>query len=171
MIPRLAKSEPAAGLTIEDLHERMVAFGENCFSLKGAAPFIWAIWDGNYLLWVETPWEDEDEKYLSVAFIKRLMGVADAKMYSFMHEAWAKTVSAGEMRGNRQVKDMPGREDVLMIHTHSIDGGFLGTRFKVTIRESGPNFLGVRDDESLKGMKNAEGTMFNLFRQMGVETA
>jgi len=169
MNPQLKKSEIAMDLTLRDLHEKMVAFGEDIFGRKGEAPSLWLIWDGAHLMWVETLWEDEEEKYLSVAFMKRLMQVCHAKMYSFMSEAWAVSLTSEEFasRGNRQVCEMPGREDVLMIHSHHIDGSYLSSRYKVTIRQpKGPNFLGPRDDETYRAATNVSGDMFNLFAQI-----
>jgi hypothetical protein len=169
MIPQLKQSEIAVGLTLADLHEKMVAFGEDQFARKGAAPFLWLIWDGAHLLWIDTPWEDEEEKYLSVSFIKRLMQVCGARMYSFMSEAWEAKVTASEVasHGNRRASEIPGREDILMIHSHHIDGSYLGTRYKVTIRRpQGPNFLGPRDDQSLTGASNVGGDIFDLFSQI-----
>ena len=178
MIPRLVKSEFVGELTLEQLHEKMVAHGEHCFSMKGQAPFLWMIWDGSHLLWIETPWEDDREKAISVEFIKRLMRVANARMYSFMTEAWIVMLDKDEakqrdsMRHKPQIKDMPGRDDVLTIYSHSVDGGFIGTRYKVTIRRPvGPNFLGPRDDETLRGYAQAEGRVFDLFKQMGMQAA
>lgn len=175
MIPRLVKSEFVGDLTLEQLHEKMVAHGEHCFSMKGEAPFLWMIWDGSHLLWIETPWEDDREKAISVEFIKRLMRVANARMYSFMTEAWIKRFSKEEAKDYdrskdpRSVSEMPGREDILTIYSHSVDGGYIGTRYKVTIRRPiGPNFLGPRDDETMRHYAQAEGRVFDLFKQMGM---
>jgi hypothetical protein len=175
MIPRLAKSEFVGDLTLEQLHEKMVAHGEYCFSMKGEAPFLWMIWDGSHLLWIETLWEDDREKAISVEFIKRLLRVSNARMYSFMSEMWMKSLTKEEAKGydrakdRRSVSEMPGRDDVLMIYSHSIDGGFIGTRYKVTIRRPiGPNFLGPRDDETMRSYAHAEGRVFDLFKQMGM---
>jgi len=169
MKPRLIKTEAAIGMTLDDLHNLVCAFGENEFAQQGAAPFMWVIQKGNNLAWLETPWENDPEKYASTEFIRAMLKELNADRYSFMTEAWV-AVENYEKGGKLPTRDIvppsqrPAneRDDVLMIYSFERSGKYQMTRYKVTIRAHGQNYLGPRCDEP--PTDQAGGEMWNLFQ-------
>jgi hypothetical protein len=166
--PRVFKQEFLPGLTRADLHEMMVAYGMLEFERRGAAPFMWIIKNGPHVYWIETPWENDAEKHVSTTLMRRLMQKMEAEAYSFMSEAWAavetrKTDSEPDPSDFTPPSQRPKneRDDILMIYSFDKDGGFNATRFLVTIRDNGRNFLGPRDDNSFTGAIPS-GNMWNL---------
>ncbi|MGO8241283.1 hypothetical protein ELH77_19150 [Rhizobium ruizarguesonis] len=167
MQPRLFKQEFLPGITRADLHEMMVAYGMLEFERRGAAPFMWIIKSGPHLKWIETPWENDFEKNLQTSFIRTLMQKMEAEAYSFMTEAWVAVetatpdgkVPADAIAPSQRPKNE--RDDVLVIYTFDKHGGFDVTRFLVTLRDNGRNYLGPRDDESMTGAMPS-GRMWNL---------
>jgi len=162
-----------AFLSREALHERMVAFAEAEFDRRGQCPFIWAIYDGERIVWIETPWANEAEKYASVRLVRTFIRENGARAYSQAVEAW---VSMYNVKKDGKPEDdgfvMPSqrpeneRDDVLLISTYHRRGAWQATRYKVTVRKQGYNFLGPRDDQTFAPGEGVElqGLMFNLFR-------
>ncbi|NEI52698.1 hypothetical protein GR217_34330 [Rhizobium leguminosarum] len=169
MQPRVFKQEHLPGLTRADLHEMMVAYGMLEFERRGAAPFMWIIKNGPHVYWIETPWQNDAEKEASTDILRNLMQKMNAEAYSFMTEAWVAVETAtpdGKFPADvvppsRRLKNE--RDDVLIIHTFDADGGFDSTRFLVTIRDNGRNYLGPRVDEGALGMVPS-GRMWNLLK-------
>lgn len=87
--------------------------------------------------------------------------------YSIIIEAFIAKVDRDTDLGSiGPLADLPKnqRDEVLLIQTFDRDGGFDGTRFLVTVRRPiGPNFLGPRDDETLRGMQMT-GRLGNLLK-------
>lgn len=167
MGPRVHKTEFVPGVSRPDLHEMAVAYAMREFAVKGEAPFMWIIAAGPNLMWIETPWRDEREKELFVRTIRGAMQELGARAYSFITEAWMATYSDKDPKPgepgflNPSERPESQRDDVLMITTYDDAGAYDATRFLVTIRERGLNFLGPRDDQSLRDHQMT-GRMFNL---------
>jgi hypothetical protein len=166
--PRVFKQEHLPGITRADLHEMNVAYGMLEFDRRGAAPFMWIIKTGPNVRWIETPWENDYEKQASTNIMRDLMQETNAEAYSFMTEAWV-AVETGS-RDEVMKKAIPPsrrpkneRDDVLMIHTFDTDGAFNATRFLVTIRDNGRNYLGPRDDITDMEMVPS-GRLWNLLK-------
>lgn len=166
MQPRVFKQEFLPGLTRADIHEMMVAYGMLEFERRGAAPFMWILKNGPHIYWIETPWENDAEKQVTTSVMHKLMHAMKADMYSFMTEAWA-AVETREAATDEFDFTPPSqrpkneRDDVLMIYTFDKDSGFNATRFLVTIRDNGRNYLGPRDDDSFTGAVPS-GNLWNL---------
>ena len=165
--PRLLKSD---GLTRPisraDLHELAVVYATELFARKGSVPATWLIAGGNRVVWVETPWEGDDEKSMSVAAITVAMKTVGAHAYSSIVEAWIATVpedrpELAEVAPRH--RDPKERDDILLVTTFDRKGAFNASRFLVTVRRHGPNFLGPRDDETFGGEHRMRGRMWNLF--------
>lgn len=167
MQPRVFKQEHLPGLTRADLHEMMVAYGMLEFERRGEAPFMWIIKNGPHIYWIETPWQNDVEKEASTHILRNLMQKMNAEAYSFMTEAWVAvyTGTLEEAQAARPPSDLPKneRDDVLLISTFDKGGGFDSTRFLVTIRDNGRNYLGPRVDEGAVGMVPS-GRMWNLLK-------
>jgi hypothetical protein len=166
--PRVFKQEFLPGLARADLHEMMVAYGMLEFDRRGAAPFMWIIKNGPHVYWIETPWENDAEKHASTSLMRLLMQKMEAEAYSFMTEAWVAVETREAVTDEFPTDFTPPserpkneRDDVLMIYTCDKDGGFNATRFLVTVRDNGRNYLGPRDDDSLTGA-TPSGNMWNL---------
>lgn len=166
MGPKVHKTEFVPGVSRQDLHEMAVAYAMREFEVKGEAPCMWILAVGPNLMWIETPWRNDREKDLYVMTIRGAMKELGARAYAFITEAWMASYSTKpdeNSPGFRMPSELPEneRDDVLMISTYDAAGEYNATRFKVTIRERGLNYLGPRDDQSLMEYKMA-GRMFNL---------
>ncbi len=169
MKPRIFRFDHLAPVTptCEQLHEMAVAFAIEEFARKGAAPFMWLIAAGTHIVWLETSWDDDREKRASVLFVRQTLRAIGAHTYTQISEAWTANLSEEEFKehraANRSVSDLPPdkRDDVLFVQSSSRDGRHLFTRFLVTVRSRGLNFLGPRIDEVWD--RPPVGQMFNLF--------
>lgn len=168
MQPRVFKQEFLPGLTRADIHEMMVAYGMLEFERRGTAPFMWILKNGPHIYWIDTPWENETEKQVTTSVMHRLMRAMKADMYSFMTEAWVAVETRAAVTDEFPTDFTPPsqrpkneRDDVLMIYTFDKEGGFSASRFLVTIRDNGRNYLGPRDDDSVAGAIPS-GNLWNL---------
>lgn len=160
-----------AFLSREALHEKAIAFAEAEFDRRGKCPFVWALHIGDDLVWIETPWDSNREKVASVRMIRAMIKEYQARAYSHCVEAWvaAYKVAKDGVTPEKMPSEMPKdqRDDVLLVSTFDKNGGSNTTRYKVTVREHGYNFLGPRDDESFRedGGVQFSGLLFNLYRE------
>jgi len=167
--PRVFKQEHLPGITRADLHEIMVAYGMLEFERRGTAPIMWILKNGPHAYWIETPWQSEVEKEASTQILQSLMQKMGAEAYSFMTEAYVAVERAtpdGKLPADVVMpsqRPKNERDDVLMIHTFDTEGGFDATRFLVTIRDNGRNYLGPRDDMTDRDMVPS-GRMWNLLK-------
>lgn len=165
--PRIYRRTPASRTPFEALHEMAISFAEEEFGRKGQIPFLWLLDLDDEILWIETPWENDAEKDAMVRLMRILLRESKARAYSNMIEAWmAKATTLPKDDPNFVMpSDRPKseRDDVLMVNSHSRNGDQFQTRYLVTIRKHGPNFLGPRIDEDFKN-GIMEGRMFNLLR-------
>lgn len=137
-----------------------VAYATKEFERKGQVPAMWIIAAGPNIMWVETRWENDREKELSVRAIRGAMKELGARAYSFVTEAWVASYpidDPGTVPPSQRPKNE--RDDVLMVTTFDSEGEYDATRFLVTIGPRGPNLLGPRDDLSTGRL---EGRMYNL---------
>jgi hypothetical protein len=179
MRPYLYKTETLpAVIDLAGLHEIACRFGEECFHNKGEAPFMWIMVCGDKLCWMETPWEDDAEKNASVLIIRKMMDVLNITAYTFITEAWVSTtdgMSKDEIKAHvdfvseHGVSALPisSRDDVLMITSFDKDGGYLMSRYLVTLRQHGLNFLGPRVDIS-EYSDRVTGRMWNLLKRKSI---
>lgn len=167
-VPSIYQITRAGSGTVQDLHETAITFAENQFALKGQVPFLWLIDTGEDILWMETPWENESEKDASIKILRVVLRETNARAYAQMVEAWVATETYDPK--NPKKKFVPpserakdARDDVLMVTSYDADGKMLMTRYLVTVRNHGPNFLGPRVDiGSDEGL--FEGRMFGLLK-------
>ena len=164
--PRVFKFDHLAPLVVTRtlLHETAIRFAEEEFARKGEAPFMWLLGCGSRIVWVETPWENDNEKYASVRAIRRMIDGLQCDCYAHMSEAWVATGALlpkdeDYVQPSQRPKDE--RDDVLFVASRDRKGESMFTRYLVTIRRHGLNFLGPRIDED-HGF--AGGIMGNLFR-------
>ena len=155
-MPRLVKSVELPQLSRSDLHEMAVEHMTAQFDRWGEVTATWLVALGSHVAWFETPWQDAEEKDLHVECMRCLMRALGAHAYTFASEMWAsKKVDGPELLP--QLRDY-----VLIVATYDRYGGFDGTRFLVTVRQPvGPNFLGPRDDDTLRGT-NIAGSIWNV---------
>jgi len=167
MLPELWQTENHHGITPHELHEKLVAFAEKEFDLRGNVPFLFVIDDGSHLIWVKTLWSNDFEKMVSTKFVRKLLEVSNARAYSHLVEAWVATEKAGPDGQFPENHVRPGdrpaneRDDVMMVTTQIRGGDHLITRYLVTVREP-QNRRGVRVDVD-PGEGKYAGFMWNLF--------
>ena len=147
MQPALFRSDSLAPVraTRAMLHEMAATFAEEQFALKGHAPFMWLLGIGPRVVWIETDWDDDGEKEASVAFIRKTAQVLGADCYAFITEAWVAVYKDVPRRDQPRPGDLPKdqRDDILMVL--SMDRSeHKSSRWLVTERRHGPNFLGPR---------------------------
>ena len=132
--------------TREMLHEMAATFAEEQFALKGHAPFMWLLGCGTHITWIETDWEDDDEKERSVAMIRKLAYRTRADCYAFISEAWVSVYKGPVLpRDHPRPSEMPKhlRDDIMFVLSVDRDE-HKTSRWLVTERRNGPNFLGPR---------------------------
>ena len=150
--PALFRSDSLAPVraTRPMLHEMAAKFAEEQFAEQGSAPFMWLLGCGSRIVWVETDWEDDNEKDASLQFIRKLARQLRADCYAMMAEAWVSVTPRAEFeRGTRvppSERPKAERDDILMVL--SVDHNENKTsRWLVTERRHGLNFLGPRVDQ------------------------
>lgn len=163
MMPELWQTDVHSGYSLQGLHDKMIAFAESHFERMGKVPTLWMIDTGSYLLWIKTLWENETEKNVSAAFLRRVMTVSSARQYSFLTEAWVARYAKGETPA-KSASQAPAdkRNDVMDVTTQSREGKFLHSRYLVTLSQP-KNFLGPRTDQAMTDSAMTGGRMWNLF--------
>jgi hypothetical protein len=174
MRPVILKTENLAPVSVQraGLHEMACAFVEERFKLKGRCAPVFATAAETHVAWVECDWANDGEKLASVEMMRITVQATNAHAYSFMTEAWVAafdTLKPDEAErwitfcGEHGVSALPGhlRDDVALVLTFDRQGGCSMSRYLVTQRRRGPNFLGPRvDDDGDTGMT---GRMASLF--------
>lgn len=168
MRPRLYKTDHLAPLKADRamLHEIAVSFAEQEFSRRGKCPFVWLLAIDNDIVWIETPWDDDREKNLSVTAVEVMMEKFGAHAYAHTIEAWLAKYEKeewpedGDLNKITLPSDLPKnrRDDVLMVFSFDKDDNHASSRYLVSLRPNGNNLLGPRIDEDEK----FEGRMGNL---------
>jgi hypothetical protein len=155
-MPRLLKAVEFRQLSRSQLHEMAVEHMTAEFDRRGEVTATWAIATASHVAWFETPWEDEEEKDLHVQAMACLMHALGVRAYTFASEMWV-SLKTDDPELLPQLRDY-----VLLVATYDRHGGFDGTRFLVTVRQPvGPNFLGPRDDDTLRETRIA-GSIWNI---------
>jgi hypothetical protein len=160
-------------LSAAETHEVICAEVERRFHQKGTCmPPLWILATETSLIWLETAWESDSEKYGMANRLRTLLKLSNCKHYAFACEVWVAMVREndpdaavyaenGEVPAHLMPRNRPDREDKVMIVTQARDGAALTTDYLVTERHGiGPNFLGPRVDE-VHGF--SKGAMWNLF--------
>jgi hypothetical protein len=165
-VPRVTKTVPVGRyFDIEKLHEKAVDHAEKMFRRHGMCLPTWLMWENNAVTYIETPWENQDEKEATVMLMRDAINNRhQVDGYAFLVEAWVAKQhkdDPNDLLPSQRPKDQ--RDDVLMAWTFPRDGKPITTRWLVTVRKTGPNFLGPRDDMFLVGMEEMRGLMWNLF--------
>ncbi|MEJ6847498.1 hypothetical protein V3589_14920 [Sinorhizobium fredii] len=159
--------EGGGGISRAELHEKAVAFVEERYPRTGDVPFLWIIDDGEALVWLETPWENDREKIVSYNLIALTIELAKARSYASITEVWVasdKPDADGEFPkdyvrpGDRPENE---RDDAVLINTFSRDGSFDMTTF---ICKQQSKLLGARVDRMGHPDEGQwRGEMFDLF--------
>lgn len=163
--PALFRSDSLAPVvaTRPMLHEMAAKFAEEQFAEQGHAPFMWLIGCGSRVVWVETDWEDDNEKDASLQFIRKLARHLGADCYAMMSEAWVSVVPRAEVESDKLVmprnRPKEQREDILFVASSNTTGETGHSRWLVTQSRRGPNFLGPRADINNEAFT---GRFFNI---------
>lgn len=157
-------------MTIDQFHEWNITFAQQRFAAKRSNDdnpvTFFNMWWGDTVHVMEAHFIDEPFKH-AVFDVVRGVCLLDTRltMLSFISEVWVAQVSPGERQG-RQVRDMPGREDALMVGTYSRDGGKKMTRWVARLKVNPDNNrLLARDDIDMSKEKLV-GPGVNFFDPM-----
>jgi hypothetical protein len=166
LTPRVTKTVPVGRyFDIEKLHKKAVDHGETMFKRHGMCLPTWLMWEGNAVTYIETPWGNQDEKEATIMLMRDAINNRhQVDGYSMLVEAWVAKQDKDDP-DTRAPSSRPKseRDDVLMAWTFPCNGKPIATRWLVTVRKNGPNFLGPRDDFFLAGMEEMGGLIWNLF--------
>lgn len=155
-MPYLRRTDIKLDTTFDELHAVACAFVEAEFGRHGKLdPPLYVVNDGTYWIWVNAPCASNDEKYMNVVAVRKILFETTALHYSHMSEAYHFTLDENGTRLG---------DDFAFCVTVDRDGTFLVTTWTVTEVANGPNFLGPRTD--LQGdplMTNIAGEMWALY--------
>lgn len=161
----------ARNQTIEEFHEEMVEFTTHIFEgMKTVRP-TWHIRVGHgtdnpqtYI--VETMWADRVEKHLLVQIVQTVMKNWGATYYALASEAWMAKLKDNASIPEGGVRDMPNREEVVVVETGGKDKFQLSSTFHI-VRHAWKVSLGERFnssiDMSLQGPEST-GNLMGLLR-------
>jgi hypothetical protein len=136
------------------------------FKRYGMCIPTWLMWENNAVTFIETPWEGPSEKEATVMMMRDAINNRHhVDAYTLLVEAWVSMQKANDPSEiiPPRLRPKSERDDVLMAWTFSKTERPKASRWLVTIRKNGPNFLGPRDDLFLSGMQHMEGLMWNLY--------
>lgn len=168
MMPTLYRTELKT-VQFDQLHDIACAHGEEQFARYGECPPMWILNLGNKLVWIESKYSDDREKYGTTRLIAKMLQMLECKSYSMIVEAWVAVETAGpdgKMPDNPVLpSDRPKneRDDVLLVTSESRGGENRYTRYLVTERKPRLNFLGPRVDE--RDLILRSGNMMGLFKK------
>jgi hypothetical protein len=188
MIPNIKPTEdilPGAYGRIEEFHDFAVNRAVKEFEKEGRAPFLWIVLYNSSIRFVETPWENDDEKHRSTYMMRELMRLTNARAYSFITEAWVAAFTLKDMSEQERdalleqtnkhgVRSLPEsqREDVMMVSSFNRAGDYGFTRFGIRYgKQRHPTGgwpmgrLLARDDWHTSEMGHWEGRMWNLLKE------
>lgn len=152
--------------TTEEMHEAACAHGEDQFARYGECMPTWVLNVGNRLIWFETAWRSSDEKYDITSRIALLLQMLGGESYTLISEAYVAAMERDD--DGKMISPMPAdrpkheRDEILMLATIAKSGQHLFTRYLISARRTGPNFLGPRADEDYTGH---QGDMTDLFER------
>lgn len=146
MIPNIIRRNIVAGVNYFILHELACHHVEQKFKSMGEIPPTWLIACESDVLWVETPWDDDNEKVIALHAFRELMKELKVHCYA-------------------QISEEPDkyRDDIVQVFSFDKTGNYSGSRYKVTVRRQAINFLGPRVDIEETGF---EGRMWNLLQDV-----
>ena len=80
--PYLARTDIKLHGTIDELHERVCASVEDRFQRGEAMTPLFVIDDGIHWIWIETPFQTDDEKWIAMQAMTSTMKITDALHYA-----------------------------------------------------------------------------------------
>ncbi len=152
-------------MTTSEMHDAACAYVEEQFARYGQCFPTWLLNVAGRVIWIETIWRTDEEKYAYVDRMAFMLQGLSGHAYTTISEAWV-AVSKPDKDGKFTDKRMPSerpkneRDDIAMIVTQPRMGKSLHSRYLVTIRDHGLNFLGPRIDED---HYRVTGNMMTLF--------
>lgn len=106
-------------LTIEKMLELAHGQAQNLIvgNKEQIMPVFLILTGHDEIMIVGTPWQDDDQKDMAVALLRRMMASHQAKAYSFLTEAWVARQPKGWKIGDPQgsaPKNRPDRKEVVL---------------------------------------------------------
>ena len=166
MIPAVVRTDQLAPLkaTRAVLHEMAAEFAVEHFERHGYGPFVWLLGCGPRVVWIETNWTCEPEKEYAVHYVRKVAKAMHADCYAFISEAWVAVYKTAELdkadRPKPSQRPKAERDDIMIVISVDKAGDQANTRWLVTQRRHGPNFLGPRVDITDGPMTS--GRMFGI---------
>src|SRR5688572_25376702 len=149
MQPYVFKNENIPLVDFNILHEAACRHVEELFARKGEVNPTWILATGSTVLWIETPWEDDQEKAYTIQKMKLIMSIMKVHCYCSISEAWifdSESIPEGEERdfwlNHARKNGLVGipekyKDDIVGILAFDKEGSFAHSRYKVTIRRNG----------------------------------
>lgn len=175
MRPQHLKTENYGPLKLQraELHEIACRYGEEQFKQNGCCRMTWIFAVDTQVVWIEVRWEDFQEKLATEYVMRRVLQEFGAHAYAFISEVYIAATdrmpendrAAMLAHANKHgIGSLPEnvRDDALLINSWDDAGDGALTKYLVTVRRHGPNFLGPRVDEAEYHM--SEGRFVNLLQ-------
>jgi hypothetical protein len=148
---------------LKEMHEQACLCGEHIMHEKNeiSGAFFLLLINGEVKRF-DTPWDDEQEKYMYIGVMRVILRERMIDAYSFVTEAWMAKINPRTQQDlmNIPPRERSDREDILMILSRNRDGESYATRYHVDYTAEGTVILGPADH--LKGdfHKGLIGNMF-----------
>lgn len=167
--PKILKFSHDGPYPMEKMRDMACAHAEEMFSRYGECKPTWILNITDRLIWIETLWRDDEEKYEHSNRIGFMLQALQGYAYTFISEAWIAKQMPDENGNFPEETVKPSerpeneRESVLIVLTQTREGQQLMTRYLVNEHRRGPNTLSIRVDEDMDG--EFMGDMTDLFRR------
>lgn len=160
------------------LHEMAADYIADGFSRKGEVDAMFILgFPGGRAVWVQTKWENDSEKVLTVHMMKSMMHYSGCDCYAQVSEAWKASENEGMSEADKKLVEtarttggglwtLPPhlRDDIVFAMSFDRGGTVYHSHWIVNMRRHGPNFLGPRIDEQF-AEEHWQGRMSNLLLQ------
>jgi len=156
IVPRILSEYTRNGTakSLQEFHQECVQWALDRHSLDRAIEPTWILQSHLGVVYIRTPWNENEEKNMVAQTIKMMMKNFHMTYYCLVSEAWAVTISVEEIKkrgGTYEVPEgglvtVPGRIEILMISSEDKKSS-MGTSFEI-VRNGWKVTLDNRTDTS-----------------------
>jgi len=142
-------------MTLDQFHEWNITFAQAKFATKGSYDTnpvtYFNMRRGDTVHVMEAMFDAGPRKHMIFTLVREICAMDPSlTMVSFISEIWMASLPVGQERPDVPVRDIPGREDGLMVHTCERGGGGKVTRWAAKLKfNPDNNRLLARDDIDL----------------------
>lgn len=148
--------------TIDALHEASIDLAEKIFKNYGGLNSTWlmSLPPLPGLGIIETKWSSDREKDTVAAYLRHILKMTNASMYSFMSEGWQTNQPAtADLTKVPRPSEDPKRIEVLLVDSFTRND-WRSTRYKILHK---PDRLVNKEDHKKGDGMESEGRLWNLF--------